>query len=122
MRACVRHREDAWLVVSQVLVELVPDAVAGTAGTGPGRVAALRHEALYHPMEGRPVEVALTGQEHEVVHRLRRLIGEELYPDRSLPGAERRVVVPVGGDGHLGRLFVVSLGHCPPYLRSYACY
>src|SRR3712207_4216419 len=43
VRPRVRHREDARLVVPQVGVKLVPDAVAGAAGAGPGRVAALDH-------------------------------------------------------------------------------
>src|SRR5215212_38037 len=49
VRPRVGHRKYARLVVPQIFVELVPDMVTGAAGAGPGRIAALRHKALYHP-------------------------------------------------------------------------
>ncbi len=61
-----------------------------------GLFVLLDHVLLYDPMEGRPVEVALARQKDEVVHRLRRLIGEELDADRALLRAKGRVVVLVG--------------------------
>src|SRR5215216_2535581 len=49
VRTRVGHRKHSRLVVPQILVELVPDAVARSAGAAPRRVAALYHKALYGP-------------------------------------------------------------------------
>src|SRR5215212_10249980 len=92
-------------------VYFVRDAIAGAAGPGSGRVAALGHEVLYDPVKGRPVEIALARQKDEIVHRLRSFVGEELYADLAFLRPKGRVVVVVGGEGILGRVAVASLGH-----------
>ena len=76
--AGVGHREHAGLVVAQLGMELVGETVARTAGAGAGRIAALRHEVLDHPVEDRAIVKSLAGQEDEIVDRARRLIGEQL--------------------------------------------
>ena len=64
-------------------VELVGELVAGAAGAGAGRVAALDHEIGDHAVEGGAVVERLAGlgafgQADEVLHGVGRLVGEEL--------------------------------------------
>src|SRR5918997_2475 len=109
--AAVGHRKDARPVVPEVRMELIPDAVAGPAGSRAGGIAALRHEALYDAVEGGPVEVTLPRQEDEVVDGLRRFLGEELDPHDTLLGDEVGVIILVGIERHLRRLVIGLVGH-----------
>src|SRR6266536_390683 len=94
----VRHGQQVWPVELQVGVDLVLELVSGTAPTRTGRVAALDHEAADHPVEdGAVVERPLPGgsgarvlvflralgEPDEVAYRLRRVVVEQLDPDRS---------------------------------------
>ena len=70
-RLRTRHGDHAALVAEVVLhaveLELALDAVAGAAGAGALRAAALDHEAGDDPVEDQAVIEALVGQGDEVV-------------------------------------------------------
>ena len=85
VRAGVRHRERA--AVDLVVVELVLERVAGAAGAGAGRVAALDHEVRDHAVEDDAVVEPVARELDEVLHRLRRIVVEELELDRAVVGA-----------------------------------
>ena len=72
-RAGIGHREDAGLVVFQGRIELILELVPGTAHAGAGRVAALHHEIVDHPVEDGVVVESFACQEDQVVDRLRGL-------------------------------------------------
>jgi len=72
-----------------VLVDLVVELVAGAAGPGALRVAALDHEALDDAVEDDAVVEAVACELAEVRHRLRRVVVEELEDDRPLGGLHR---------------------------------
>src|SRR2546426_1311390 len=76
-----RHGDGAAHVL--LLVELVLDRVAGAARTVTFRVTALRHETRNDPVEDQTVVEALLGQRDEVLHRLGRVLGEELDLDHA---------------------------------------
>jgi len=80
VRTGVRHGDRADLVLTR-LGQFVVEAVAGTATTGAGRIAALAHEAVDDPVEDHAVVVVVQRQEHEVVDRRRRLDGVERNHD-----------------------------------------
>ena len=67
----LRHRDDAF-GVGEVGGRLLVDAVAGAAGAGAERVAALDHESGRDPVEGEVVVEAFVGEEDEGVDGLRR--------------------------------------------------
>src|SRR5690242_2253719 len=73
------HRHHAAHVL--LLVELVLDGVARATGAVALGIAALHHEVRLDPVEGDPVVEALLGQRHEVLHRLGRVLREELDVD-----------------------------------------
>src|SRR5207248_9978106 len=96
--AGVGHRQLVWPVELQVGVDLVLELVPRATPSGTGRVTALDHEAADHPVEdgavveragaplaGLRVDVLLgaLGEPHEVAYRLRRVVVEQLDPDRS---------------------------------------
>src|SRR5262249_9334711 len=56
--------------------------VSGPARSSSLRAAALDHEVVDHPMEGKSVVEALAGEILEVFDRLRRVVREELDRDR----------------------------------------
>jgi hypothetical protein len=68
-----------------VIVELVLELVAGTAGTGSLWAAALDHEVRDHPVEDQFVVELLSREFAEVLDRLRRVLIVQLEHDR--PGA-----------------------------------
>ena len=72
VRPSVRHRERA--AGDLVLVELVLERVAGTAGPVARRAAALDHEVGDHAVEGETVVVAVGRELGEVLDRLRGLV------------------------------------------------
>ena len=76
-----------------VLVDLVLEGVAGAAGPGPLRAAALDHEVANDPVEGQSVVEAVGRQLAEVLHGLGRVLVEQLDRDRAGVGVQ-------GGLGH----------------------
>src|SRR6266540_6030342 len=78
-----------------MLVRLVLERVAGSAGSVSSRIAALDHEVRDHAMEREPVVEALAGELGEVGDRLRRVCVVELDLDRAVIRVE-------GGLGHGG--------------------
>src|SRR5206468_3084873 len=68
------------------------DLVAGAAGAGPARVAALDHEALHDPVERQVVVEALAGERDERAAGARRLFRIELELERSATGLDGRDV------------------------------
>ena len=96
---CPGHRDGAARVV-RALEVLLGEGVAGTAGAGPGGVAALEHRqpALGEPVAGRVVEVVLRGQGDEALAGARRSLGVEGEHHGALVGLHRRRELA----GHLG--------------------
>src|SRR5690606_2001693 len=92
-RARVGHGEHAALV-AQAVVGLVLEAVAGAAGAGAVRAAALDHEVVDEAVEVQAVVEATPGQVGEVGDRQRGLLGLELDADRAAVGVEG------GGEAH----------------------
>jgi hypothetical protein len=79
VRAGVRHRQRAHPVaVGPRGLQFVAKRYPGPPRPGAGRVAALDHEPFDHAVEDHPVVEALARQEHEVVDRVRGLVGEQL--------------------------------------------
>src|SRR5918992_1303559 len=89
VRPAVGHRQRA--AHDLVVVDLVLELIARTAGAGALRAAALDHEVLDHAVEDQPVVVAVLRQLHEVLHRLRGLALEQLELDRPVVGVHRRL-------------------------------
>src|SRR3954467_4291642 len=87
VRAGVGHRQRA--ADDLVLVDLVLERVARTAGAGALRAAALDHEVADDPVEDQPVVEAVTGELLEVRDRLGGVVVEELDRDRPLAGGHR---------------------------------
>ncbi len=99
-RAGVGHGQQVGLVEDQLGVRLVLERVAGAAGAGAERAAALDHEAVDDPVEGQAVveraaaAVAgvvglLAGREAgEVRDRLGRVVGEQVQGDVTPVGLE----------------------------------
>src|SRR4051812_34381088 len=88
VRPCVRHRERA--ADDLVVVDLVLERVAGTACAGAERAAALDHEVLDHAVEAEAVVEAVCRELAEVLHRLRRVLVEELDLDGPVVRVQRR--------------------------------
>ena len=65
--ACIGHRKNPRLGVFQRRVELVYKAIAGTTGTGTGRVAALYHKVLDDAMENGPIVKTFLRKENEII-------------------------------------------------------
>src|SRR5581483_1256945 len=78
------------------------------AATAAGRIAALRHEAGDHAVKGHAVVETFARQEDEVVHRLRRVFGEQLDHDVALVRVQRGAVLLVRVDRHRRRCTVLS--------------
>ena len=74
-----------------VVVELVLEGVAGTAGAGALGAAALDHEVLDHAVEGQPVVEAVARELAEVLDGLRRVLVEEADGDRAGVGVQGRL-------------------------------
>src|SRR5262245_3601426 len=105
----VRHREEPGLVVLHLGVELAGVLVAGAAGAAAEWIAALRHEAADHAMEGN----AIVEAELRQVDRARDVHRRDLRQELHLQAADVRVEVPVVGvrgvEGGLGGLRKVRL-------------
>src|SRR5690625_591740 len=95
-RAGVGHGQDALGVVLKVRMKLVREAVPGAARSGARGVTALRHEVLEDAVEGHSVVVAVQREEHEVVHRVRGVLGVEIDYDVALAGPDVCLVVASG--------------------------
>src|SRR6185437_2335632 len=89
VRAGVRHRQRP--ADDLVVVDLVLERVAGTAGPGPLRAAALDHEVLDHAVEDEAVVEAVAGELAEVLDRLRRILVEEANRYRAGVGLQGRL-------------------------------
>ena len=104
----VGHGQQVGPVEAQVGVELVGELVAGAAHPGAGRVTTLDHESADHPVEHRRrrrtgrshrrwrwawCSAFARGQPDEVVHRLGRVVGEQVDPDVAVVGPQRRGVL-----------------------------
>src|SRR5262245_27641139 len=89
----VRHREEPGLVVLHLGVELAGVLVAGAAGAAAEWIAALRHEAADHAMEGN----AIVEAELRQVDRARDVHRRDLRQELHLQAADVRVEVPVVG-------------------------
>ena len=87
VRPGIGHRERA--ADDLVRVDLVLERVAGAAGAGALRTAALDHEVLDDAVERQPVIEAVGSQLLEVLDRLRRLVVEQLEDDRAAVGGHR---------------------------------
>src|SRR5205823_3279945 len=88
VRSRVRHGERA--ADDLVVVDLVLERVAGPAGAGPERAAALDHEVAYDAVEAEPVVEAVARELAEVLDRLGGGLVEELDADRAVIRMERR--------------------------------
>src|SRR5215469_18121696 len=92
----IRHREQARLRMLQRRMELVCELIPGAASARSLRAAALNHEIGNDAMkddaviEGLPRLLAF-GEVGEVLHRLRRFVGEELHLEASFSRIEHRV-------------------------------
>src|SRR5690606_36912966 len=99
------HGERVGAVEAELGVVLVVEGVARPAAAGPGRVAALDHEVSDHAVEDHSVVVraragsagsrvgvgeGALGQADEVRHRPGGVVWEELEPDRTGSGIQRR--------------------------------
>src|SRR5205814_5634920 len=62
-------------------IALVFELITRTAPTGSGWIAALNHEIGNDPMKQGTVIKFIRGQEHEIVHRFRSILGEKLAHD-----------------------------------------
>ena len=82
--AGVGHRQRA--PDDLVVVELVLEGVAGTAGAGALRAPALDHEVLDDAVEDEPVVEALGGELAEVLDGLGGVLVEQLEDDRPVGG------------------------------------
>ena len=71
-----------------VVVELVLEGVAGTAGPGPLRASALDHEVGDDPVEDQLVVEPVGRELAEVLDRLRRVVVVQLEHDRSGAGVK----------------------------------
>ena len=89
VRPRVGHRDRA--ADDLVVVDLVLERVAGPAGPGAGRVAALDHEVADDAVEDHPVIEALAGEVGEVRDRLRRVLVEEGQLDVAVVGVQDRL-------------------------------
>src|SRR5215211_3384595 len=96
VRPRVGHRERA--ADDLVLVDLVLELVAGAAGAGALRAAALDHEVADDAMEREAVVVALLREVAHVADRLGSVVVEHLEDDVAL----------VRGHGHLGHALILS--------------
>ena len=70
----------------------VAELVAGAAGAGALRAAALDHEVGDDAVERQAVVEALAGEADEVVHRVRRELRVEVGDDRAAVGVDRGAV------------------------------
>ena len=99
----VGHGQQAGAVKLQPQHKFIREGVARSARACARGVAALRHEALEHTVEGGVVVVAFFRQEDKVVDGNRRAVGKELHADLALVGGQRGVIVLGGVNQHLGR-------------------
>ena len=70
----------------------VGELVAGTATSGPLRIATLDHEVRHDAMERQAVIELVARERHEVVDALRRQLGLQAQDDVSLGRGDRRLV------------------------------
>ena len=77
-------------------MELICEAIARTAATGAGGVAALDHEIGDHAVEDGAIVETLARQEDEIVDRLGRFIGEKSDGDVAFIGVEDGGVALLG--------------------------
>ena len=105
-RPGVSHRQDAGSVKGQGGDDFILKPIARPAAAGAGGVAALNHKVGNDPVENHPVIKALAGQKDKVVHRQRRILGEQFHADDALIGADVGAVAALGVDGHFRRLGV----------------
>ena len=87
----------------RVVFDFVFESITRSAAPGPGRVAALDHEIGDHAMKAGVVVKFFAREKNEVVHRLRRVLGEEIAHDFAARGFEGGGVALVGIDRHRGR-------------------
>jgi hypothetical protein len=90
VRATVRHRENASLVVPQLRVKLVCEVIAGPADSLAERIAALNHEAVDDSDERWcrcSRASALSGSSAD-----RSILGALRQPDKILDGSRRLLV------------------------------
>src|SRR3954462_2303018 len=81
--ARIRHRKGTDLVLVRVVFRFVLKAMAGTTSPRALRISALNHEVGDDPVEHCSVVKTFTGKEHEVIDRLRRVLGEKVNDDCS---------------------------------------
>jgi hypothetical protein len=105
VRACVRHRNNAGVVLERIATQFVLELVAGTAAPGACGVAALNHEVVDDAMKRYSVIEAFASQKDEVVDRLGRMLGIELEFDRASVGLHCGAIDGVCVDGDVGRRF-----------------
>src|SRR5690349_18309205 len=75
----VGHAQDARAVMLEgQCARLVGELVARTTCARARWVAALRHKALNHPVEGCSVVITLPTEKNEIINGHRRLLGKEL--------------------------------------------
>jgi hypothetical protein len=102
---CVSHGKQVWPVEDKIRMDFVSELVARTARAGPEWATSLNHEAVDHPMKGKPiieiagcgcpgagigVLLAARGEAYEVVHCLGSLITEEQQSDIAMIGMQSR--------------------------------
>src|SRR5260370_16304306 len=75
----IGHRQDTRAVMFQRQgSRLIRHVVSRSPRAGSCRISALRHEIMEHPMKGRPIVIAFSCQEDDIVHSNRRLLGKKL--------------------------------------------
>ena len=87
----------------RIVFYFVFEPVTRPAAAGPGRVAALDHEVVYHAMKDGAVVKFFTREKNEIVHRFRRVPGKEIAHDFPARSLECGGVMLVGIDRHRGR-------------------
>ena len=93
IRSGVGHRQHA-TPMTYAVAGLVFEAVTRTAAAGAFRAAALDHEIGKDAVKIQSVIEPAPGQVDEVGHGQRRLVGQQLDPDRATGGIE------MGDQGH----------------------
>jgi hypothetical protein len=84
-------------------IALVFELIAGAAPTGSGWIAALYHEIGDDPMKHGAVIKFIPGQEGEIVHRFRSILGEKLAHDFAPRRVKRSGVLLIRIDRHRRR-------------------
>lgn len=88
---------------ARIVFYFVFEPVTRAAAAGPGRVAALDHEVVDHAMKEGAVIKFFAREKNEIVHRFRRVLGEEIAHDFPARCFERGGVLLVGIDHHRRR-------------------